>query len=236
MVKTRMSVKRRPSRRPRRVGRYVRRFPRKIPRSVKTYNTNVGLPLSKRVTMTYFEAVGLTSTSGIPGTHSFNLASIFDPDFTGVGHQPYGHDQWAAFYQKYYVSSATISVKWSNIATNNIPHKVFVLLDKDNTTDTNLDTRMEQTRGRGAKTLLANSNNVQTTYAKYSAKPFFGIKNIKDDHQLKAAFSASPTLPAYAKIGIQPIDSVSTSAAIIYGEVTIRFSVVMFDPIPFTGS
>lgn len=207
-----------------------------IPRSVKTYNTNVGLPLTKRVTMSYYESIGLQSSVGLPSTHSFNLTSIFDPDFTGVGHQPYGHDQWATFYRQYYVTGATISVKWANISANNVPHNVFVILDKDNTTDANMDTRMEQTRGRGTKTLLVNTNNTKTTTVKYNAKAFHSIKNMADDHQLKALMSASPTLAAYAKIGIQPIDSVSSSLAIIYGEVTIRFNVVMFDPVPFTGS
>lgn len=39
----------------------------------------------------------------------YRLASIYDPDFTGVGHQPAFHDQWAALYKHYRV----IGVKWS---------------------------------------------------------------------------------------------------------------------------
>lgn len=35
--------------------------------------------------------------------HVFNLGSIFDPDYTGVGHQPAFHDQWATLYNRYRV-------------------------------------------------------------------------------------------------------------------------------------
>lgn len=201
-----------------------------------TYNTNIGLPLTKRVKLSYYESVGLTSTSGIPSKYTFNLSSIFDPDVTGVGHQPYGHDQWATLYKHYTVTSAKISVKWSNISTNNIAHRVFVMLDKDNVIDNNLDIREEKTRGVGSRTLLANSNNTQTTVGYYGAKKFFSIEDPKDDHQIKALMSADPTLPAYAVIGIQPIDQVSSSAAIIYGEVRIEYSVLLSDPVDVAGS
>lgn len=202
----------------------------------KTFNTNIGLPLEKKTKLTYYETIGLTSTSGIVSKHTFNLADIFDPDFSGAGHQPYGHDQWANLYKKYVVSSAKITVKWSNIATNNIGHNVFVLLDKDNVVDGNLDTRQEMTRGVGNATLLPNSNNTKTTTGYYSPKTFFAIKDVMDDHQLKASLGASPTLPAYCVIGIQPIDQVTTSSAIIYGEVRIEYNVTLFDPVQVAGS
>lgn len=35
--------------------------------------------------------------------YKFNLNSLYDPDYTGVGHQPYGRDQLAALYNRYRV-------------------------------------------------------------------------------------------------------------------------------------
>lgn len=201
-----------------------------------TYANNTGLGKSRRVSMNYYEQIGLASTSGVPAKHTFNLASGFDPDFTGVGHQPGNWDLYSQIYRQYYVESATISVKWTQIATNNIPHKVFVLLDKDNSIDPNMDTRMERTKGVGTRTLLVNSNNTQVTKLTYVAKRFHNIKNSADDHQIKALMTASPTLPAYAVIGIQPIDSVSSTSQFVYGEVMIKYNVVLFDPVPFTAS
>lgn len=37
--------------------------------------------------------------------------SIFDPDFTNVGHQPAGRDEWAAFYKHYQVQSSSIKIE-----------------------------------------------------------------------------------------------------------------------------
>lgn len=210
-------------------------FRRRVPRPL-TYSNNIGLGKSRKVALTYYEQVGLTSTSGIVSTHTFNLASLFDPDVTGVGHQPFGLDQFANYYRQYYVTSALISVKWTQIASNNIPHKCFVMLDKDNSVTTNLDTRMERSKGASTKTLLVNTNNSQVTKLRYSARRFHSIKNDADDHQIKALLTASPTLPAYAVIGIQPIDSVSSSTAAVYGEVMITYNAVLFDPVDVAGS
>lgn len=42
--------------------------------------------------------------------HSFRLNSLFDPDETGVGHQPYGFDQMMTYYGRYTVVGCNISV------------------------------------------------------------------------------------------------------------------------------
>lgn len=41
------------------------------------------------------------------GLYTFNLNSIFDPNRTGAGHQPYGFDQFATLYNRYRVISCS---------------------------------------------------------------------------------------------------------------------------------
>lgn len=41
----------------------------------------------------------------VNGQFYFNLNSVFDPNRTGVGHQPYGHDTLATLYNRYRVIS-----------------------------------------------------------------------------------------------------------------------------------
>lgn len=42
--------------------------------------------------------------------HEFRLNSIFDPDKSGVGHQPYGYDQLALLYRKYKVNAVAVEI------------------------------------------------------------------------------------------------------------------------------
>lgn len=234
-IKSRRSFKKRPRRSRKKIGSMYQKGTFKVARPL-TYANNTGLGKSRRVSLNYYEQIGLASVSGVPAKHTFNLASCHDPDVTGVGHQPGNWDMYKTLYRQYYVQSATISVKWTNIATNSIPHKVFVLLDKDNSVDANLDTRMERTKGVGTKTLLVNSNNTQVTKLTYVAKRYHSIQNSADDHQIKALVTSDPLLPAYAVIGIQPIDQVSDTSQFVYGEVMIKYNVVLFDPVPFVAS
>ncbi|AXH77475.1 MAG: putative capsid protein [Circoviridae sp.] len=48
--------------------------------------------------------------SGLPGYYTYRANSIYDPDYSGVGHQPYGHDTLATIYNHYVVDRARITV------------------------------------------------------------------------------------------------------------------------------
>lgn len=67
----------------------------------------------KYTTLKYSQTDTYTAgASGITGVEqAFRLNSMFDPDFTGAGHQPYGYDQLALLYKKYKVTSVDIAIK-----------------------------------------------------------------------------------------------------------------------------
>lgn len=46
-----------------------------------------------------------TVATSVSGSYIFNLNSLFDPDRTGFGHQPYGFDTLATLYNRYRVIS-----------------------------------------------------------------------------------------------------------------------------------
>lgn len=57
-----------------------------------------------------------TGAAGIMGTQqTMSLNSLFDPDQTGVGHQPYGFDQLAALYNRYRVFACKVELIWTTI-------------------------------------------------------------------------------------------------------------------------
>lgn len=46
----------------------------------------------------------------------YSCNSIYDPDYTGVGHQPMYHDWWAQQYKVYYVAYSMIKVRWTTLS------------------------------------------------------------------------------------------------------------------------
>jgi hypothetical protein len=63
-------------------------------------------------TLRYVDAFSLQCAAAtLVSGYQFRINSIYDPDYTGTGHQPYMHDQLAALYAQYRVHRirATIS-------------------------------------------------------------------------------------------------------------------------------
>lgn len=70
---------------------------------------------------------------GAVSSYVFRLSSIFDPDFTGVGHQPVGHDQYAALYERYQVYEVEYHVEFANRSTTQNQTVGYRLSDVSNT-------------------------------------------------------------------------------------------------------
>jgi len=72
------------------------------------------VPNTRKFSLTYAEQIGVSTTvGGISGTGvNISLNDIHDPNKTGAGHQPYGHDQWANFYKRYKVTWVEIKMEW----------------------------------------------------------------------------------------------------------------------------
>jgi len=92
---------------PRKFKRSRRRRRRNFRRSKKSYTSSTGglgpLPPRFLTRMRYSQALSHSYLSGTTNDYIFRLNSIFDPDYTGAGHQPYAHDQFATFYSRYRV-------------------------------------------------------------------------------------------------------------------------------------
>lgn len=79
----------------------------------KKFLTNSPFPPVKLYHLNYSSDINLQSnvTAGLFGSeHVFRLNSLFDPDKTATGHQPYGFDQLAAVYNRYKVVGATLEL------------------------------------------------------------------------------------------------------------------------------
>ncbi len=83
----------------------------------------LGFPKRQMVRLKYSDTIRLDPGLATAAEYTFRCNSLFDPDFTSVGHQPRTYDQWALLYNKYTVVGAKITVKpfgpttWENVTS-----------------------------------------------------------------------------------------------------------------------
>jgi len=75
-------------------------------------------PASITRRLRYSGSASLTSTSGAVATYVFRANDLFDPDYTGTGHQPMGFDQLMLWYNHFCVVAAKIIVTFRNTSAN----------------------------------------------------------------------------------------------------------------------
>ncbi len=85
--------------------------------------------------MLYYDSrFELTGAGGILQTHYFRANDVFDPDASGVGHQPIGFDQAMLFWEQFAVFSSKITVTFRS--NNADATRVGVFLNPDTTNPT----------------------------------------------------------------------------------------------------
>lgn len=93
--------------------KYNKRYAKKSQKNrplYKTIDQVTGVPDSLKTKFTYVEQILIQNVSLPYYNYVFHGNSVYDPDSTGVGHQPRGFDQWSQFYKKYRVYASSIEV------------------------------------------------------------------------------------------------------------------------------
>lgn len=187
-----------------------------------------GFPNQVKVRLKYVDTILLTSNVGAPSSHTFRMNSLFDPDLTGTGHQPYGFDQWSPLYTTYTVVGAKLRADWSPVSQSDItavrgPWNVLTVTDDDGSiSSTNPTLNMELPRC-DSKILgdKQGAHNVVTTYATYSPLKDLGIS--PNDDVLNTLMSTNPGRVWFATCSMNDI---STNSSQLQLKVTIEFMVV----------
>lgn len=97
----------------------AKRIKRRAPRRNKSkYYSTSSMPRTLRAPalftkMKYCAQISIT-TASVPIIHVFRGNGMFDPDFTGAGHQPMGFDQYAMLYNKWIVYGSSIKLVGSS--------------------------------------------------------------------------------------------------------------------------
>jgi len=95
--------------------------------------------------MKYCESVNASLVGGV-ASYQFNLNSIFDPNRTGTGHQPYGRDTFDTLYNRYRVISCRYAIAVAS--TNGYTTQVCALPANEVLTMSNTSEARENPRAR----------------------------------------------------------------------------------------
>lgn len=169
------------------------------------------------VKLKYNDNLTFTSTSGGLSLQKYRGNSLFDPDQTGTGHQPYLFDQWATMYTNYLVHGAKIVIRSVPIEAASVSQysgTLVVVPTFDSTSYTSVNQMIEQPYSRytmaGANTKNSNSKIIRYI----STRKLLGApKHHTEGSQLfRAGIGSNPTSPWFYQLAYQSTDLSTTTS------------------------
>lgn len=134
--------------------------------------------------------------------HTFHANSLYDPDYTGVGVQPFGFDQWSAFYNQYRVHYSTITAVLhdESPATNAPP--LYIIIVPSHTTSSSLPVVLDELmQVPHAKLVMWNTITRNIIKVKHRVNTIALLQrqdpNSTDSEDLWSLISANPPAPVY---------------------------------------
>lgn len=191
------------------------------------------------VKMRYHENISIDPATGLAGSYIFRANSVFDPNFTGTGHQPLGHDEWTNFYNRYCVLGSRMTAIFSSQTTVVSSGSALVGISLKNTTVTepDLNTLIESKKATTRMMTTSGARQSVTVRKNFSMKKHFQVTSAAADTGLYEAAlgSGNPTEQAYYHVFIAPTSS-SYDVAATTVSVLIEYIVKLSDCKSLTGS
>jgi len=124
------------------------------------------------VKLRYTENILMTSTVGAVQSYIYRINDLYDPNYSGTGHQAYFRDQLFAMYQYGRVLWASIKI---TVITDTATTPCYVVLGpaQSGSADTDMATASER---KGSKEAYVNANQVATLKVGSSVDYYFGQK------------------------------------------------------------
>lgn len=147
------------------------------------------IPKIKYVKLRYCDVIQLDPGSMDTAVeYRFRSNSIFDPDYSGVGHQPRYHDTYEAMYENFEVLGSKISARFNTTA--GAPMMIGINRDNDTTTSYANRTALMEDPNSKYKVLPSNGSKPVWLSCNWSAK-----KTLGPNHAVTnlSSFGANPT-------------------------------------------
>lgn len=164
------------------------------------------VPDKALVKFPYILSKNMATMGGASRMTSIRLNSLYDPDSSGIGHQPLGTDQWAAFYQRYRVYKVTYDI---TVCAINETCPAGIVAVRTSKFENGIDTDWyEQPRTRRKVIGNGAGQNRVNFRGSVNIPHVLGLSALqyKTETPTSATFSDSPNIEAFMLIGVSPFD------------------------------
>lgn len=236
-AKTRTRAQSRPYRWPK--GKYTRL--RKVARSLVPRIARNPFPKTVITRHRYVETVTLPAgaVAGATAFYIFRANGIYDPNYSGTGHQPLYRDEMAARYTNYSVLNSYISVVFDQQSTIQKHYGVY-LQDSNGSLQSDPQTLCEQYNTRGP--LVGYQRNspliIRKSFDAVKEMRTSSVRALMSDDTYKTPVGSDPSsskVVRYFVIMQGPAKSTETASAETI-TVKITYVVAWQDPLDATGS
>jgi len=194
---------------------------------------NQPMPQSLITTLRYTDYFSINPGVGFAGSYAFVANGLFDPNFTGTGHQPMGFDQLMTFYNHYEVIGA--KMRYSIYPANEVTGFNWGIKLDDGATFSNnaIDVVCEHAMTKYKTHPGGGLSNGFDITCSYSASKFFGDK--VGDRETWGNAASNPAELAYFICFIAGVSALQDIGS-IPGFVTIEYITKFHEAKDFTSS
>lgn len=161
--------------------------------------------------------------------YDFRLSSLFDPDLTGTGHQPYPHDVIALIYKRYQVHDVRVKLEWFDPSVDGVVVG-YNLMYQSNTNGMGLGELAEKPFCKLLSINNSGSQNASQTFT-VGIHTLLGLKRkqyTSNEVTYGSDFGGSPTLGAFMRCCyLHP----SALSATVRCKITIDFNTQVYQNI-----
>lgn len=204
------------------------------------FPTNNAAPFSKMLhTWLTYEQIGGIScgAAGLFGSDQlFRLNSLFDPDQSGVGHQPYFYDQLTGIYSRYKVLRCRVNLWVQNPTDKTNGAYVGVCVQSSDDTNTPMVSKLPQTIAErpNSNLIYISGTGEQSNYSQFEV-PLHHILGLTrrefldDVEDTCAAVGANPSRVAILGLAmVDPGGAAGAGSQTVTYRVQLQFYVQMF--------
>jgi len=158
-------------------------------------------PQRKFCKMRYSDNVTITApATNLSYEYIYSLNGLYDPDFTGTGHQPYGYDTCSLLYNNYIVRGIFINIEWYDPSADGV--QVGYRIQGSSVGGATIGALEESPL---TMCTALNNTGIQKTHQRIYVRPWDAIgvtKNqyLNDINANGAAVSANPTVQGYLRL------------------------------------